>query len=314
MKTNKDLVARLADSELFRGYQESYSTATGMPLILLPLENVDLSFSESAHQNPFCRLMTKTSRLCAACLQMQNDLREKAFRVPATTMCVHGLCEAAVPVRNGEEVIGFFQTGQVFLKTPKEAEIERVLENVASLGLDIPSKALRKTYLRTLTIPQKQFSAMLQILVYFAETFSGKCSQLLVAESSFVHPIAVKAKAVIQQRYKEDISLSWIANQVHASPFHLCKVFREFVGMTFTDYLSRTRIEHAKELLVKRNLSVSEIAYEVGFRSLTHFNRCFKAIVGKSPTQYRKHILFCRLNFCAESVEKQYERQDVLRV
>jgi AraC-like DNA-binding protein len=58
--------------------------------------------------------------------------------------------------------------------------------------------------------------------------------------------------------------------------------------LTFTDYLARLRIEKAKTLLLDRNRRISEIAYDVGFQSLTHFNRVFKAITGQSPSDYRK--------------------------
>jgi AraC-like DNA-binding protein len=50
------------------------------------------------------------------------------------------------------------------------------------------------------------------------------------------------------------------------------------------------RTERAKNLLLNPNLRVSEIAYEVGFQSLTHFNRVFKRILGRSPTDYRAQL------------------------
>ena len=56
------------------------------------------------------------------------------------------------------------------------------------------------------------------------------------------------------------------------------------------EYLSRVRIEKAKNLLLNPNLRISEIAYEVGFQSLTHFNRVFKRILAQSPTEYRGQL------------------------
>ena len=50
-------------------------------------------------------------------------------------------------------------------------------------------------------------------------------------------------------------------------------------------------IEKAKNLLLNPNLRVSEIAFEVGFQSLTHFNRVFKKLLGQSPTEYRAQLL-----------------------
>ena len=56
-------------------------------------------------------------------------------------------------------------------------------------------------------------------------------------------------------------------------------------------YLSRVRIEKSKNLLLNPNLRVSEIAFEVGFQSLTHFNRVFKKVLGQTPTDYRAQLL-----------------------
>jgi AraC-like DNA-binding protein len=67
-------------------------------------------------------------------------------------------------------------------------------------------------------------------------------------------------------------------------------MFRKVTGINFTDYLARLRIERAKNLLLNPNLRISEIAYEVGFQSLTHFNRVFKKIVGQPPTEYRLQL------------------------
>jgi AraC-like DNA-binding protein len=67
-------------------------------------------------------------------------------------------------------------------------------------------------------------------------------------------------------------------------------MFKKVTGINFTDYLSRVRVEKAKNLLLNPNLRISEIAFEVGFQSLTHFNRVFKNIVGQSPSEYREKL------------------------
>lgn len=81
-----------------------------------------------------------------------------------------------------------------------------------------------------------------------------------------------------------------MAQFANASPFHFCKLFKRVTGRTFTNFLSRVRIERSKNLLINPQLRVSEIAYEVGFQSLTHFNRVFQRILGQSPTEYRLKV------------------------
>jgi AraC-like DNA-binding protein len=67
-------------------------------------------------------------------------------------------------------------------------------------------------------------------------------------------------------------------------------MFKKGTGVNFTEYVSRVRIESARNLLLNPNLRISEIAYQVGFQSLTHFNRVFKKVVGESPTEFRGKV------------------------
>ena len=95
----------------------------------------------------------------------------------------------------------------------------------------------------------------------------------------------------MREHQAEKISLGNVAKAVNMSAFYFCKMFKKLAGINFTDYLSRVRIERAQNLLLNPNLRVSEIAFEVGFQSLTHFNRVFKKITGQSPTDYRGQLL-----------------------
>jgi AraC-like DNA-binding protein len=115
-------------------------------------------------------------------------------------------------------------------------------------------------------------------------------NQILVHRENDEPPVITRAKQFIEENQAEDISLGQVAKAVNSSTFHFCKMFKKTTGLNFTDYVSRVRIEKAKNLLLNPNLRVSEIAYEVGFQSLTHFNRVFKKITGQSPTEYRGRL------------------------
>ena len=99
-----------------------------------------------------------------------------------------------------------------------------------------------------------------------------------------------RAKQYIQENHGEALSLGQVAKAVNTSTFYFCKMFKKHTGVNFTEYVSRVRIGSAKNLLLNPNLRISEIAYEVGFQSLTHFNRGFKVVVGESPTEYRARL------------------------
>jgi YesN/AraC family two-component response regulator len=100
----------------------------------------------------------------------------------------------------------------------------------------------------------------------------------------------MRAKSYIGEHQAETLSLDQMAKSLNVSTFYFCKMFKKATGLTFTDYLSRTRIERAKNLLLNPHVRVSEVAYDCGFISLTHFNRIFKRVEGKSPTDYRRTL------------------------
>jgi len=129
-----------------------------------------------------------------------------------------------------------------------------------------------------------------KLLSIFAEHLSTLSNRLIVQQENAEPPVITRAKEYIQEHHTEELSLSQVAKAVNTSTFYFCKIFKKLTGVNFTDYVSRIRIEKSKNLLLNPNLRVSEIAFEVGFQSLTHFNRVFKKILGQSPTEYRAQL------------------------
>jgi AraC-like DNA-binding protein len=103
-------------------------------------------------------------------------------------------------------------------------------------------------------------------------------------------PVIRRAKEFIEANCAEDLTLSQVAKVANTSTYYFCKIFKKATGINFTRYLSRTRVEKARHLLLNPNLRISEIAFASGFQSLTHFNRVFKHITGESPTAYRQKL------------------------
>lgn len=234
-------------------------------------------------------MMAKKSRACAACLRVQQQLAS-AENSPMTVTCELGLCETAVPVRLGEQLIGFLQTGQVFQRKPTESQFARTSRLVAEWGVEVDKGQLKEAYFATKVVSSKQHEAMVKLLAIFAQHISMVSNQILVHRENAEPPMITRAKEFIEKNQAEDLSLDQVAKAVNTSTFYFCKMFKKATGLNFTDYVSRVRIEKAKNLLMNPNLRISEIAYEIGFQSLTHFNRVFKKIIGQSPTEYRSRL------------------------
>jgi AraC-like DNA-binding protein len=96
-----------------------------------------------------------------------------------------------------------------------------------------------------------------------------------------------KARKFIREHSGEELSLTQVAKAVDTSSNHLSEKFKEVTGVNFVDYVAHTRFEKACRLLEDVDLRISEIAFAVGFQSLSQFNRVFKRLSGKSPSAYR---------------------------
>lgn len=96
-----------------------------------------------------------------------------------------------------------------------------------------------------------------------------------------------KARKFIEQHSGDALSLSKVAKAVNISANHLSEKFKQVTDVNFVDYVARVRFEKTRDLLLNSNLPISEIAFAVGFQSLSQFNRVFKKLSGKSPTEFR---------------------------
>src|ERR1051325_2491564 len=290
MKSELPLVERLAESQLYSDYERAFCEATGLPLRLRSVDSWQLPHHGQRKENPFCALMAGKSRACAACLQVQQTLAESARNAAQTEPCQIGMCDTAVPVRLGDQLVGFLHTGQVFKKKPTEAQFRKVVDLARSWGIQNAEADMKEAFFGTRVLSQREHEAVVKLLEIFASHLSELSNQIVVQLNNAEPPMITRAKEYIKQNHAEELSLGQVAKAVNTSTFYFCKMFKKGTGLNFTEYVSRVRIENAKNLLLNPNLRISEIAYQVGFQSLTHFNRVFKKIAGQAPTEYRVKV------------------------
>ena len=287
-RSDKELVHKLAACALFQDYQKAFGEATGLPLALRSAEDWQLAHAGDRHQNGFCALVARNNQTCAACLQLQQQVCNQANGVPATLKCSFGLNETAVTVKLGGRTIGYLQTGQVFFSKPTAAQTASAANRVQKSGAGINAREAATAYQATRVVRRQTYDSVVRLLEFFAQQLSLLANQVLLQEQIAELPQVARARQYIHDHCEEDLSLNEVARHAAISPFYLCKKFKEVTGLYFTDYVSRVRVEKAKELLRNPNYRISEVAYQTGFQSLSHFNRCFKRITGTSPTACRQ--------------------------
>lgn len=100
--------------------------------------------------------------------------------------------------------------------------------------------------------------------------------------------VIFKATAYIKEHLTERISLEQAAAQVYLSKSYFCRILKNELGCTFTEYVNQLRIERSKALLHSSRMAISEISSEVGFEDQSYFTRIFKKQTGLSPGKYRE--------------------------
>ena len=135
-------------------------------------------------------------------------------------MCQAGLCDTAVPVRMGGQLIGFLTTGQVFRKKPTEAQFKRTTKLLAEWGVQSDMKELRAAYFDTRVLSARQHESTVKLLTIFAEHLSMVSNQIVVREQNAEPPVIARAKQFIADHQTEELSLDLVAKSVNTSKFY----------------------------------------------------------------------------------------------
>ena len=137
----------------------------------------------------------------------------------------------------------------------------------------------------------ERYQSMVTLLETFAEQLSEHAESLSIIDEGSEPAAIAKARKFIHANLDQPLPLGEVARQAGLSESHFCRLFKDSSGLTLTDYVNRCRIDWAKRELLKPEERISEIAFMVGYQSLSQFNRSFARIVGQSPTVYRRERL-----------------------
>jgi AraC-like DNA-binding protein/ligand-binding sensor protein len=290
VKPDHQLIEQIQQLDLYHDYEKAFVEATGLPLRLAATGGARMTACDKHHTNPFCELLTGQNKACEFCSRFRQNLTLKQEFEHQTSICFAGLCESSVPIRSGTKIIGYLLTGEVAIDIPTPERFAKMLRKLREWEVAFDESHLHNTYFSTRVMSPEQYRSILELLTIFAGHLSLIADQLILRSENSEAPDISRAREFIKDHLTEPLDLKQVAGRANLSSCYFCKKFKESTGLTFTNYLSRTRVEAAKELLVNPQTRISEVAFEVGFQSLTHFNRVFKEVSGQSPTQYRKQF------------------------
>ncbi len=123
---------------------------------------------------------------------------------------------------------------------------------------------------------------------WMMEKLTAVCLSIRNKREEQSETVVSKAKAYIKENYGRDISLDDVSREVNVSPYYFSKLFKEEEGQNFIEYLTKIRIDKARQLLREENLSIKEISIMVGYSDPNYFSRLFRKQMDMSPREYRE--------------------------
>ena len=101
--------------------------------------------------------------------------------------------------------------------------------------------------------------------------------------------LVAKAKMIIDADYEHSLDITSLSKRLGISSNHLIRLFKRHNGLTPSKYITKIRVDKALTLLNREDLSIADIVYTTGFKSVSNFYKCFKAQTGHSPHEHRKN-------------------------
>ncbi|MGG1397269.1 response regulator [Bacillus salipaludis] len=218
---------------------------------------------------------------------------------------------------NGEEAIGFMQkqkvhilitdirmpeiTGLQLLKMAKEQNIFPVIIVISAYSeFEYAQEALRLGVINYLLKPisKKALIEAVEDALQAVEKqeragMMEKVVDKKLVDASTQNPLdhgpVREAMDYINKNINNELTQKEVADHVHLNPSYLSVLFKEHVKLTFSEYVTRRRVQRAKELLITTNLPINDIAEESGYKTAKYFIKIFKDLEGMTPSAYRKN-------------------------
>ena len=156
------------------------------------------------------------------------------------------------------------------------------------------SGRIRKELEEILKLSETSSSEKLIEFLKVLEILSKEEHYKLLCSSSYTLPIQVTGENRLQKvinhifdNYSRNVTLEEIAEIAIMTPTAFCRFFKTRTNKTFSHFLNEVRVSKACQLLISEERSIKQVCYDVGFNSLTNFNRTFRSFKGATPSHYR---------------------------
>ena len=272
--------------ELIESYIVFLVTECGLSISLHPQDDETLiTFSRlmrfNLHDNSYCTYIKSDPEGRARCLEQQRRVHRKCTETKESFcgICHAGVYEYVYPIFKGDRVTGFISVSGYKC----DDGIRRLDAAVNALGYSEETLLRCYSSLRPSGTDRRRIDTLVLPLVSMLE-LAYRNEEMTSTEDTLITSVC----RYVRQNYAEDLTTETVCREFYCSRSRFSHAFKKETGKGFREYLIAVRIEHARRLLRYSQLSVTEVAFSVGFRDANYFSNVFKKSVGVSPIAYRK--------------------------
>ncbi len=256
-----------------------FFSATGINLSILDSNFARLQYTDKASANEYCKYIHSNSHMSSKCLicdyALLKECKEK--KQPVSHICHAGLLDIAIPIMHNQSILGYIMLGQLKI----DDNFKDIKQKFTSDDLDVDKLEILYA---TLPIKNEEFiKSIINLATILAK-------HLLL--ENIVKPKNLSTLDTLVEYINENIqsplSVEDIAQENFVSVSLIYKLFYKNFNTSVKDYINKRRCELALSLLMFSDKSLNDVAFEVGFSSLSYFSKVFKKLYGVSPLKYRQ--------------------------
>jgi len=262
---------------------QSFYTLTGISVSILDAQRKTLAtFPQPV--NAFCRLIHTSPEGKRRCGISDRSLLSECYacKHAVSHTCHAGLMDTAVPIVNGNDVVGFILFGQVCESQGDRTPFSHILPRISDLSLD--EAALERTYESLMFFDRSKIEAAAELVDMLTKYIClGQMIRPQYSESF------ERILQYVEDNLTSELTVNHLCEIFHISKNTLYRDFRKYLNTTIKEYIADRRLLHAENLLRTTSLPVYEVCTLSGIENYHYFCRFFKERTGFSPLQYRKN-------------------------
>ena len=254
-----------------------FTNATGINVKLIKSDFSSLDIN--CCTNSYCEIIHSTKEGKNRCLNSDKALLTKCSlsRHPETHLCHAGLIDVAVPIILEDDILGYLILGQMKENKPFSS-VEKQLKD---LSLDM--RMISKKYDELAIFNPSKIESIVSV--------SEMLAKFILFENSLKPRFDYSVQSAVEYintHLNEALSIKHLTVKCGVSKNTLYRGFKKEFGITIGEYITKKRLEEACELLSTTNLSVEQIAEQIGFSTASYLSAIFKKNKGISPLRFRK--------------------------